>query len=441
VRKLVLASFCVLTLTPAWFVCAQSKKPASSGKGQSPVQLTARQIADRALRSVVLVVTTDEKGQPISQGSGFIFRPGLVVTNLHVFARATKAFVKSVGSGERHFAVEVVGMNARYDLCVIRIADRSIPSLPLAAAGEARTGDEVYVASNPEGLEGSVTKGIVSSLRIEAGLLQIDAAISPGSSGGAVINQRGEAVGIVKSSLVDGQNLNFAIPTSYLKSLSLDFKLPVIVAGACAYRDRDRDKLKGLVKSVVEKKTIVTYDTNTGKRKEAVVPSTRVYDIDGNMVEFRVYGIDARGEVGLDAKQMMTYDENRFLTQLIETAGDERILTRRTFSPDQSLGRKLANRTFSGTFDIGEYGTKTYDSEGNMTEWLIRGQRNVYTYERDGRMKECSVYQENSSPRKSRYLYEDDNAGNWIVMREEEFSTEDGWVQTKVTYRDITYFK
>lgn len=148
-RKLILAFFCVLHLTLPWIAYPQSRKSANDGKGQSAVRLTARQIADRALRSVVLVVTTDEKGRPISQGSGFVFRPGLVVTNLHVFARATNAIVKTLESGARHTAVEVVGMNARYDLCVIRIKNRSIPSLPLAAAGGTRVGDEVYVASNP----------------------------------------------------------------------------------------------------------------------------------------------------------------------------------------------------------------------------------------------------------------------------------------------------
>lgn len=280
-----------------------------------------------------------------------------------------------------------------------------------------------------------MTKGIVSSLRIEAGLLQIDAAISPGSSGGAVINQRGEVVGIVKSSVVEGQNLNFAIPVAYLKSLPLDFTLPVIVAGACAYLDRDKDKLRGLVKSVVEKETI-RFESS----KKPVVPSIRVYDIDGNMVEFHVYGIDVRGEVVLDRKQMMTYDENRLLTQVVDSR-DGRTETI-PFAFDERVKKKLANKQFSGIFDKGEFGNRTYDREGNMTEWLIKGQRHVYTYERDGRMKGHSVYDGNTFSFKDRYSYEDDDRGNWIAKHEETFSLKNGWAPvSNVTYREIIYFK
>ncbi len=182
-------------------------------------------------------------------------------------------------------------MNAKHDLCVIKINDNSIPSLSLATAERAKIGDEVYVASNPKGLEGSVTKGIVSSVRSDVGLLQIDAAISSGSSGGAVVNERAEVVGIVKSSLIDGQNLNFAIPVEYLKSLRLNFTLPIVAAGACAYRDRDKDKLKGLVKSVVEKRETNQF-TDSSKRqvKRLILPvSTRVYDMNGNLVELYLY--------------------------------------------------------------------------------------------------------------------------------------------------------
>jgi hypothetical protein len=78
-----------------------------------------------------------------------------------------------------------------------------------------------------------------------------------------------------------------------------------------------------------------------------------------------------------------------------------------------------------------------------MTEWLIKGQRNVYTYERDGRMKDCTAYLGDRLSHKTRYSYEDDDHGNWTVRREEEFfSSEDGWVASDdVTYREITYFK
>jgi serine protease Do len=157
------------------------------------------------LPSVVLIITQDENGKPISQGSGFVFGSGLVVSNLHVFERATKAIVKNVNTGEVSKAIEVVGMNAKEDICVIRIDNAKFPILPLGNSSSVETGDEIYVASNPKGLEGSFTKGIISSLRSDVGLFQIDAAISPGSSGGVLLNQKAEAIGIIKSSLISGK--------------------------------------------------------------------------------------------------------------------------------------------------------------------------------------------------------------------------------------------
>ncbi len=81
-------------------------------------------------------------------------------------------------------------MNAKEDICVIRIDNMKFPTLSLGNSNTVETGDEIYVASNPKGLEGSFTKGIISSLRSDVGLFQIDAAISPGSSGGVLLNQK-----------------------------------------------------------------------------------------------------------------------------------------------------------------------------------------------------------------------------------------------------------
>lgn len=420
---------------------SQSKKPINIDTGQSV--LTPRQIADKALRSIVLITTTDEKGTLVGQGSGFVFRPGLVVTNLHVFTRATRAVIKTLANGKSYKAIEVVGLNAKHDLCVIRFDDRSIPPLPLATAERTRPGDEVYVVSNPEGLEGSVTRGIVSSIRIDAGLLQIDAAISAGSSGGAVVNQKAEVVGIVKSSRIGGQNLNFAVPVEYLRSLSLDFTLPVVVAGACAYRDRDKDKLQGLVRSVLEKKETREIDTTSRRIERVVLPqSFRVYDIDGNLVEDHFY--DVKGEMFL--KRVKTYDENRLQTQLIETAGDGRVLRRVTFTFDEGIDQRVNNKKFSAVVTFPEsasLGAQTYDSEGNMTEWLRGKERTVYRYDPDGRIKEKFVYSGNRLLTRYRYSYEDDDNGNWIVMREFVFEPaypETGWSKSDITLREITYF-
>ena len=80
-------------------------------------------------------------------------------------------------------------------------------------------GDDIYVAGNPEGLEGTFSAGIVSGLRRREGLIQFDAPVSPGSSGGPVVDARGQVVGVTVASVTQGQNLNFAVSTQYLLPL------------------------------------------------------------------------------------------------------------------------------------------------------------------------------------------------------------------------------
>lgn len=82
-------------------------------------------------------------------------------------------------------------------------------------------GDDIYVAGNPEGLEGTLSSGIVSAMREITGhkLLQITAPISPGSSGGPVMDAYGEVIGVAVATFKEGQNLNFAVPSSYVKKM------------------------------------------------------------------------------------------------------------------------------------------------------------------------------------------------------------------------------
>lgn len=113
----------ILLLFQSNFVEAQKKRPTQITK-----TLSAREIANKVLPSVVLIIRQDENGNPISQGSGFVFGAGLVVSNLHVFERATNAIVKNVKTGEVSKAIEVVGMNAKEDICVIRIDNTKFPT-------------------------------------------------------------------------------------------------------------------------------------------------------------------------------------------------------------------------------------------------------------------------------------------------------------------------
>src|SRR5262249_20798619 len=168
----------------------------------------------------VLIVAQDRNGKPLSLGTGFFFGPrigpdspnvafginarsDLIATNLHVLERASQGYIKTLKEGVTYKIDRIVEIDMVHDLCVCKATGASARPLTLGS-NRPGVGDDVFVGGNPQGLEASVSKGIVSAVRRDEGLLQIDAAISPGSSGGPVVDSRAEVLGITVSSLVEG---------------------------------------------------------------------------------------------------------------------------------------------------------------------------------------------------------------------------------------------
>ena len=194
-----------------------------SSERQIAVQRPPQQIAETALSSTVLVVMEDTDGQPLSSGSGFFVERGMIATNLHVVEGVFKGYVKRVGADTKHRIEGIVAMNSQQDLAILRVSDIGSPILPLGNSDKLQVGEPVYAVGNPKGyLEGTFTEGVVSGVRefqIGVRRIQISAQISGGSSGGPVLNSSGEVIGVAVSKLTEGQNLNFAIPSNYLKEL------------------------------------------------------------------------------------------------------------------------------------------------------------------------------------------------------------------------------
>lgn len=118
--------------------------------------------------------------------------------------------------------LESGGASTLRDLAVIEGNFSGIPALSLSPK-EPSVGDAIWVAGAPKGLQGTLSTGIVSAFRDASYLgfksYQINAAISPGSSGGPVMNENGEIVGVSVASFTEGQALNFAIPSYYVEEL------------------------------------------------------------------------------------------------------------------------------------------------------------------------------------------------------------------------------
>lgn len=179
-----------------------------------------RKIAERAFQSTVLLIMEDSTDEQ-SIGSGFFVRRGQVVTNFHVINDAVEGKAKLVG-GEKTYEVEgVTAIRPEQDLALLDVPIPEATVLPLADSNSVQVGEPVYAVGNPKGLEGTFSEGIVSSIRKGkfGTVLQITAPISAGSSGGPVLNEKGDVVGVSFASLREGQNLNFALPSFYVKTL------------------------------------------------------------------------------------------------------------------------------------------------------------------------------------------------------------------------------
>ena len=182
---------------------------------------TTREIYDQSKNAVVLLISYDLNGAPASQGSGFYFETNRIASNFHVVKGASSVRFRVIGSKQWHAAKKIASVSTDLDLAVLEV-DQTGPPLKISSVESVGVGDKIVAIGNPEGLEGSVSEGIVSGVRGTGRfrILQITAPISHGSSGGPLFTAAGEVVGVTTSSLMDSQNLNFAVPASLLLTLS-----------------------------------------------------------------------------------------------------------------------------------------------------------------------------------------------------------------------------
>ena len=184
-------------------------------------KLTPREIAQQTLPSTVLLVMDNNETQEAKSGSGFFIAEDIVVTNFHVIKETTEGYAKIYGQDRIYEVLGVVGIDEKNDLALLKIKGIKGKPLKLNTDDSTAIGDEVFAVGNPKGLEGTFSQGIVSSIRKteKTNLLQITASISAGSSGGAILNNKGQVVGVAVGAIESGQSLNFAIPVSLLRLL------------------------------------------------------------------------------------------------------------------------------------------------------------------------------------------------------------------------------
>jgi len=186
---------------------------------QSALALTASQVYEQVKDSVVVVKTYDHKGQQVGLGSGVMLPSGDIITNYHV----AKAGVRyTVGRGTKSTTATLKAADPDKDLCLLTASGLAAKPARLGQAARLKVGEPVYAVGAPQGLELSLSEGIVSQLRGGAPpIIQTTVAISGGSSGGGLFNAKGELVGITTFYLKDSQSLNFAVPVEWIGEVAL----------------------------------------------------------------------------------------------------------------------------------------------------------------------------------------------------------------------------
>jgi putative serine protease PepD len=208
--------------TPASTVSASTST--GTRRDVSSIALSATKIYKRDSKGVVSIKAITSGGE--DEGTGIVLNEsGLILTNDHVIKGATSITVDAGGSSKITRSATIVGEEANQDLALIRVnpSGLGLEPLTLTSSSSLQVGDSVYAIGNPYGLEETLTKGIVSALNraISApdgskitGAIQTDAALNPGNSGGPLLDEQGDVIGVNSQIASDASTIGGSQPGS-----------------------------------------------------------------------------------------------------------------------------------------------------------------------------------------------------------------------------------
>ena len=233
-------------------------------------ELSPKQVFRRFNGSVVIIEAIDFNNLISKQGSGVVIKDGqTIVTNFHVFSGMKSLQIRHYGKCYRN--VKILAADPALDLLILKTDSTHFNTINFSDYCNLEIGDKVYALGSPEGLENSISQGIISGFRVSSNqnYIQITAPISKGSSGGAVINAEGELIGISTLTVVNSQNLNFAIPITSIDSMKFNC---INASDSCYKKLTAYVNSYNLVKSHQYKKAI-----------KRLITYTKIYGVDSDI--------------------------------------------------------------------------------------------------------------------------------------------------------------
>lgn len=206
--------------------------------GATP-EKTVSQIFVEEGKAVIFVYKIGSGNEVQGFGSGILLKQnGIFVTNFHVIERAEAVSIK-LSDGREFPVTGIIALNPDIDLAILKVDADKLPVATLGDSDAITVGERIIAIGSPMGLENTVSDGLVSAIREEDGKknIQISSPISPGSSGGAVFNMKGEVIGVTFAYLIEGQNLNFAIPINYVKKMLKEGKVNAFSPDALVFEE------------------------------------------------------------------------------------------------------------------------------------------------------------------------------------------------------------
>lgn len=203
----------------------ESEAPTKSETHTETMSNSSSDLFDHLRQSTVLILTTDEDINTICTGSGFFFNAdGMIATNHHVLEGGTYFFIRPA-TEDNYYLATALTVDEENDLAILQVdSTYKTTSYLTFSDKDVNIGDSVYVSGYPQGIDLTISDGIISndkhiSISTQGEYFTITAAATSGNSGGPVIDTSGEVIGVVTAKYFEAENLNLVRPIRYLKDL------------------------------------------------------------------------------------------------------------------------------------------------------------------------------------------------------------------------------